>query len=41
MLCGREKRLAAIRELLRDASAAERDALETVVKLLARALGKR
>ena len=41
MLRGREKRLAAIRELLRDASAEERKALETVVELLARALGKR
>ena len=40
MLRGRDKRLAAIRELLRDASAAEREALETVVELLARALGK-
>ena len=41
MLRGREKRLAAIRELLRDASAGEKQALETVVELLARALGKR
>ena len=41
MLRGREKRLAAIRELLRDASAEERKALEIVVGLLARALGKR
>lgn len=41
MLRGREKRLAAIRELLRDASAEERKALETVVELLARSLGKR
>ena len=40
MLRGREKRLAAIRELLRDASAEERKALETVVGLLGRALGK-
>ena len=40
MLRGREKRLAAVRELLRDASAREREALETVVELLARALGK-
>jgi len=41
MLRGREKRLAAIRELLRDASAEERKALETVVELLTRALRKR
>jgi DNA-binding MarR family transcriptional regulator len=41
MLQGRAKRLAAIRELLRDASAGESKALETVVGLLARALGKR
>ncbi len=41
MLRGREKRLAAIRELLRDASAAEREALETVVELLTRTLVKR
>ena len=41
MLRGREKRLAAIRELLRDASAEERKALEVVVELLARRLGKR
>jgi DNA-binding MarR family transcriptional regulator len=41
MLRGREKRLAAIRELVRDASAEERKALETVVELLARSLGKR
>ena len=41
MLRGREKRLAAIRELLRDASAEEKQALETGVELLARALGKR
>jgi DNA-binding MarR family transcriptional regulator len=41
MLRGREKRLAAIRELLRDASAEEKKALETVVELLARALRKR
>jgi DNA-binding MarR family transcriptional regulator len=40
MLRGREKRLAAIRGLLRDASAEERKALETVVGLLGRALGK-
>ena len=38
MLRGRAKRLAAIRELLRDASAEEKKALETVVELLARAL---
>jgi DNA-binding MarR family transcriptional regulator len=41
MLRGRAKRLAAIRELLRDASAAEKKALETVVGLLGRALRKR
>lgn len=41
MLRGREKRLAAIRELLGGASAAERKALETVVELLARSLAKR
>ncbi len=41
MLRGRAKRLSAIRELLRDASAEERKALETVVELLARALAKR
>jgi DNA-binding MarR family transcriptional regulator len=41
MLQGRAKRLAAIRELLRDASAGERKALETVVGLLGRALRKR
>jgi len=40
MLRGREKRLAALRELLRDASAEERKALEMVVGLLGRALGK-
>jgi len=41
MLRGREKRLAALRGLVRDASAEERKALETVVELLARSLGKR
>jgi DNA-binding MarR family transcriptional regulator len=41
MLRAREKRLAAIRELLRDASAEEKKALETVVGLLGRALRKR
>jgi len=41
MLRGRAKRLAAIRELLRDASAGEKKALETVVGLLGRALRKR
>jgi DNA-binding MarR family transcriptional regulator len=41
MLRGRAKRLAAIRELLRDASAEEKKALETVVGLLGRALRKR
>jgi DNA-binding MarR family transcriptional regulator len=41
MLQAREKRLAAIRELLRDASAGEKKALETVVGLLGRALRKR
>ena len=41
MLRGRAKRLAAIRELLRDASAEEKKALETVVGLLGRALSKR
>ena len=41
LLRGREKRLAAIRELLRDASAEERKALEVVVELLARTLAKR
>ena len=41
MLRGREKRLAAIRELLLDASAEEKKALEVVVGLLGRALGKR
>jgi DNA-binding MarR family transcriptional regulator len=41
MLRGRAKRLAAIRELLRDASAAEKKALETVVGLLGRALRER
>ena len=40
LLRGRERRLAAIRKLLRDASADERKALETVIGLLARALGK-
>src|SRR5258707_7581029 len=41
MLRGRAKRLAAIRELLRDASAGEKKALEMVVGLLGRALRKR
>ena len=41
MLAGRAKRLAAIRELIRDASAEERKALEVVVGLLGRALRKR
>ena len=41
MLQARAKRLAAIRELLRDASAEEKKALETVVGLLGRALRKR
>jgi DNA-binding MarR family transcriptional regulator len=41
MLRAREKRLAAIRELLRDASAEEKKALDTVVGLLGRALRKR
>jgi DNA-binding MarR family transcriptional regulator len=41
MLRAREKRLAAIRELLRGASAEEKKALETVVGLLGRALRKR
>ena len=41
MLRGREKRLAAIRELLLDASAEEKKALDVVVGLLGRALGKR
>jgi DNA-binding MarR family transcriptional regulator len=41
MLRGREKRLAAIRELILDASAEERKALDVVVGLLGRALGKR
>jgi len=41
MLRAREKRLAAIRELLSDASAEERKALDTVVGLLGRALRKR
>jgi DNA-binding MarR family transcriptional regulator len=41
LLRGRERRLAAIRMLLRDASAGERKALEVVVKLLARTLAKR
>jgi DNA-binding MarR family transcriptional regulator len=41
MLQAREKRLAAIRELLGDASAGEKKALETVVGLLRRALRKR
>lgn len=41
LLRGREKRLAAIRMLLGDASAEERKALEVVVELLARTLAKR
>jgi DNA-binding MarR family transcriptional regulator len=41
LLRGREKRLAAIRELLHDASAGEKKALEVVVELLARTLAKR
>jgi DNA-binding MarR family transcriptional regulator len=41
LLRGRAKRLAAIRALLRDASAAERKALAVVVELLARSLGER
>ena len=41
LLRGREKRLAAIRMLRRDASAEERKALEVVVGLLARTLAKR
>ena len=41
LLRGREKRLAAIRELLRDASSYEKKALEVVVELLARTLAKR